>query len=132
VMNQLGLRYNAVGNHEFDRGLAELRRFQNGGCFADKCDGDGGTFPGARFSYLAANVAQQSGGTLFPAYDIATVGGERIAFIGMTLKGTPSIVSPRNIQGLSFRPEVETVNALVPELRSKGAGAIVVLVHQGG
>ena len=133
VMNQLGLQYNAVGNHEFDRGLAELRRFQNGGCFAgERCDGDGGTFPGARFTYLAANVAQQSGGTLFPAYDIATIGGERIAFIGMTLKDTPSIVSPRNIQGLSFREEVETVNALVPELRAKGAGAIVVLVHQGG
>jgi 5'-nucleotidase len=132
VMNQLGLRYNAVGNHEFDRGLTELRRFQRGGCFADKCEGDGGTFPGARFSYLAANVTQQSGGTLFPAYDIATVGSERIAFIGMTLKGTPSIVAPRNIQGLSFRSEVETVNALIPELRSKGAGAIVVLVHQGG
>jgi 5'-nucleotidase len=40
-------------------------------------------------------------------------------------------VQPANVEGLSFRPEVETVNALVPEVRAKGATAIVVLVHQG-
>jgi 5'-nucleotidase len=130
AMNQLGLRFNAVGNHEFDRGLGELKRFQAGGCFANKCEGE--PFPGAKFEYLAANVAMASGGTLFPAYQIAEVGGEKIAFVGMTLKGTPTIVQARNVEGLSFKPEAETVNALVPELRSKGASSIVVLIHQGG
>ncbi len=32
VMNRIGLEFNAVGNHEFDRGSAELLRLQNGGC----------------------------------------------------------------------------------------------------
>ena len=32
AMNRIGLDYNAVGNHEFDRGRAELLRLQNGGC----------------------------------------------------------------------------------------------------
>ncbi len=133
TMNRLGLAYNAVGNHEFDHGEAELMRYQKGGCFpGDVCGGDAGTFPGATFEYLAANVALQSGGTLFPAYDVRDVGGHKVAFVGMTLLDTPSIASPANISGLSFRPEVETVNLLVPEIRAKGAEAIVVLLHQGG
>ena len=39
-----------------------------------------------------------------------------MAFIGLTLKGTPDIVSPDGVAGLEFRDEAETVNALVPEL----------------
>ncbi len=132
VFNALGLSYNAVGNHEFDHGTTELNRYQNGGCFPGDSCGDGGTFPGASFKYLAANVVLQSGGTLFPAYDIKEVGGEKIAFIGMTLKDTPSIVSAANVAGIDFRDEVATVNALVPEIRAKGAASIVVLIHQGG
>ena len=37
VMNRLGLDFNGVGNHEFDRGTAELLRLQNGGCAPDGC-----------------------------------------------------------------------------------------------
>ncbi len=50
----------------------------------------------------------------------------------MTLKGTPGIVTPTGVAGLDFRDEADTVNALVPKLRSQGIEAIVVLVHQGG
>ena len=50
----------------------------------------------------------------------------------MTLEGTPLIVSAAGIQGLEFRDEADTVNALVPELREQGVEAIVVLVHEGG
>jgi 2',3'-cyclic-nucleotide 2'-phosphodiesterase (5'-nucleotidase family) len=32
AMNQVGLEFNAVGNHEFDKGSAELERLQHGGC----------------------------------------------------------------------------------------------------
>ena len=32
AMNRIGLDFDAVGNHEFDRGRAELLRMQNGGC----------------------------------------------------------------------------------------------------
>jgi 5'-nucleotidase len=50
----------------------------------------------------------------------------------MTLEGTPAIVTPSAIAGLSFENEITTVNALVPELVQQGAAAIVVLVHEGG
>ena len=55
-----------------------------------------------------------------------------MAFIGLTLKGTPKIVSPSGVMGLEFRDEATTINALVPELKQRGVEAIVVLIHEGG
>lgn len=141
AMNRLGLDFNAVGNHEFDHGRAELLRLQGGGCHPSdpthSCRGaQVGTpvpFEGAKFRFLAANVVDAaSGKTLFPAYGIKTVAGVRVAFIGMTLAETPTIVTPTGIAGLQFKDEISTVNALIPELRAAGAGVIVVLLHQGG
>ena len=129
----MGLDFNAVGNHEFDDGVHELLRMQRGGCHpTDGCpDGDG--FSGARFGFLAANVRwRDSGLTVFPAYGIRRFEGVPIAFIGLTLEDTPAVVSASGIAGLQFDDEAETVNRLVPRLRSQGVEAIVVVVHQGG
>ena len=73
-----------------------------------------------------------SGKTLFPAYYVKRFQGIPVAFIGLTLKETPTIVMPAGVAGLSFRDEAQTVNALVPELRQQGIEAIVVLIHEGG
>ena len=90
-------------------------------------------FDGAKFHYLAASTfLRGSGKTLFPPYEIRSFDGIPVAFIGLTLKGTPDIISPAAAAGLEFRDEAETVNALVPELRAKGVEAIVVLIHEGG
>lgn len=138
VMNAIGLDYNAVGNHEFDNGVAELRRLQSGGCNPDSQTPTGGscfidpTFVGAKFRYLAANVDQPGMTTLFPAYAVKQIGGAKIAFIGMTLRATPGATIPGATDGLVFRDEVETVNALVPELKSQRVDAIIVVLHQGG
>jgi hypothetical protein len=133
AMNQIGLDLNAVGNHEFDEGTTELLRMQNGGCHpVDGCQ-DGDDFAGADFGFLAANVVDDvSGDPLFPPYSIEDLGGARVAFIGMTLEGTPTIVSAAGIAGWEFRDEADTVNALVPELEAQGVEAIVVLLHEGG
>lgn len=135
AMNLLGLDFGAVGNHEFDRGPAELLRKQNGGCFPGGLQTclEKRAFPGAAFKYLAANVVYTANGkTLFPPYVIKTFEGVRVAFIGVGLKGTPSIVRPQGVFGLTFKDEAETVNALIPELHAQGVHAIIVLVHQGG
>lgn len=137
AMNLIRVDYNAVGNHEFDRGQAELLRMQKGGCekhtVRQPCAVE--PFPGARFSFLAANVVTKDGGTLFPGYSIRRFGkGARevkVAIIGMTLKETPTVVTPAGVAGLTFRDEAETVNALIPRLKAEGADAVVVLVHQG-
>ena len=147
AFNLMDLDYNGVGNHEFDEGITELLRMQYGdqpgfrytpatpdGCHpTDGCeDGDG--FGGADFGFLAANVAyRDTGETIFPPYAIHEFErGAKVAFIGMTLEGTPLIVSPGGIASVRFLDEAETVNALVPHLKAQGIEAIVVLLHEGG
>ena len=144
TLNRIGLEFNAVGNHEFDKGSAELLRLQNGGCKItngaidpNSCKGATvGTpvpFEGAKFKWLSANVvATATGKTLLPAYGIKTFNNVKVAFIGMTLKATPTIVTPTGVAGLEFRDEAATVNALIPELRGQGIESIIVLVHEGG
>ena len=132
-LSMMGLAVTSVGNHEFDEGTDKLLRMQNGGCHpADKCQGPH-PFAGAKFHYLAASTFEKSSGkTVFPPYEIREFHGVPVAFIGLTLKGTPNIVSPVGVAGLEFRDEADTVNALVPELKARGVEAIVVLIHEGG
>src|SRR5882724_431615 len=106
---------------------------KNGGCHpTDNCQGPH-PFQGANFHYLAASTIETATGkTVFPAYEIRTFEGIPVAFIGLTLKGTPNIISPESAAGLEFRDEAETVNALIPELKARGVEAIVVLIHEGG
>ena len=132
AFNLIGLDFNAVGNHEFDEGWSELVRLQEGGCHpVDGCL-DGDDFAGANFQFLAANVTRKDNGkTIFPAYKMRSFAGAKIAFIGMTLEGTPSIVTPSGIADLNFLDEADTVNALIPKLKAKGIETIVVLIHEG-
>ena len=134
AMNLLGLSLASVGNHEFDKGSAELTRMQSGGCGKNTtrvpCRLE--PFAGARFQYLAANVVRTDGSTLFPATAMRQIGPIRIGFIGETLQGTGSIVTPSGVAGLRFADEAATANALVPQLKAQGADAIVLLIHQGG
>jgi 5'-nucleotidase len=145
TLNLIGLEFNAVGNHEFDKGSAELKRLQDGGCKLvdgvpdpNSCRGFGsaaaGSFDGAKFQWLSANVLQtKNGNPLLRPYGVKGFeGGVRVAFIGMTLKATPTIVTPTGVAGLAFQDEADTVNALIPQIRRQGIEAIVVLVHQGG
>ena len=139
AVNRIGIDFNAVGNHEFDKGQQELLRMQHGGCARytalTPCQVDP-SFPGANFGFLAANTVKADGTTLFPATGLKrfTQGGATVTvgFIGMTLKGTPTMVSPSGVAGLRFMDEAETANALVPALKAQGADAIVVVVHEGG
>ena len=138
VANRFGLDFNAVGNHEFDRGRGELLRLQRGGCAQltprKPCQVE--QFGGAKFQFLAASTITETGQTLFPAYAIRTFGkgrnAVRIGIIGLTLKGTSDLVTPGGIKGLNFADEAQSINALIPLLKAKGADAIVVLIHQGG
>lgn len=144
TLNRIGLEFSSVGNHEFDKGSVELLRLQNGGCKQtagvtdpNSCKGASvGTpvpFEGAKFKWLSANVvATSTGKPLLPAFGVKEINGVKVAFIGMTLQATPTIVTPTGVAGLTFLEEAATVNALVPELRAAGIESIVVLIHQGG
>jgi 5'-nucleotidase len=138
AMNMLRLDFNALGNHEFDRGRAELLRMQRGGCAKNTirmpCRVDR-RFRGAAFRELAANTITETGKTLFPGTGIKDFGRGRnrvrIGFIGLTLQGTANLASPAGIVGIHFADEAASANAQVPILKAKGADAIVLLIHQG-
>ena len=159
-LNLAGLQVTSVGNHEFDEGSAELLRMQNGGCHPkDGCQ-DQTPFAGASFEFLGANVflakkydaalwktsqetaTKQPGkpdangkaksAPLLPAYTIKTIGGVKVGFIGMTLEGTPSIVTPTAVAGLRFYPEAYMANYWAQNLKKQGVSTIVVLLHEGG
>ncbi|MER5336498.1 bifunctional metallophosphatase/5'-nucleotidase [Micromonospora sp. NPDC002717] len=133
ALSLAGLDYASVGNHEFDEGADELLRIQNGGCHpVDGC-ADGTPYEGAGFQYLSANAFRTATGQpLLAPYAIHKVQGVKVGFIGMTLEGTPQIVSPQGVAGLTFADEAQTANRYARELRAKGVETIVVLLHEGG
>jgi 2',3'-cyclic-nucleotide 2'-phosphodiesterase (5'-nucleotidase family) len=111
LMNLMGLDAMVVGNHEFDFGLDVLKK----------------RISEARFSVLGANV---EGLDALRPYVIKEVGGVRVAVLGIVTDDTPVATHPKNVEGLAFRPPVETVTRYLPELR-KQASLVVVLSHLG-
>jgi 5'-nucleotidase len=134
ALNGLDLDVTAVGNHEFDEGATELARLQNGGCHpVEGCYEEGKEFQGADFPYLAANVTEEkTGKPLLKPYTVWKKNGVKIGFIGVTLEGTPDIVTANGVKGLRFHDEVETINKYAKELDRKGVKSIVALIHEGG
>ncbi|CAL9528620.1 Endonuclease YhcR [Streptomyces sp. enrichment culture] len=134
AMNALDLDVTGVGNHEFDEGRAELERMQEGGCHPeDGCYAEGRTFEGADFPFLAANVTDDKTGKpiLDPTY-VWEKNGVKIGFIGVTLEGTPNIVTAEGIKGLTFHDEIKTINHYAKKLQRQGVKSIVALIHEGG
>jgi 5'-nucleotidase len=138
ALSMAGLEINAAGNHEFDRGLDELKRLQTGGCKSPKqgvaCQIE--PFKGASYTYLAGNTIQADGTSALPATTLKRFGiGKRrvtIGFIGLTTRMTGTYIDPDGIKGITYADEAETANKLVPGLKAQGADAIVLLIHEGG
>ncbi|MGP3990046.1 bifunctional metallophosphatase/5'-nucleotidase [Streptomyces sp. 3N207] len=140
ALETLGLDVASVGNHEFDEGPDELRRMDAGGCHPkDGCADPDQPYDGADFPYLAANVlprtahkAASARKPILPPYWIKKLpSGERLGFIGLTTKDTPSVVSASMTEDLVFEDEVETIDRYADELDRKGVKAVVTLVHEG-
>lgn len=132
TLNAMELDVSGVGNHEFDEGVTELLRMQDGGCHpVDGCYFPDDPYAGADFQWLAANVVNDDGHTPLPPYEIKRFQNVKVGFIGMTLEATDTLVAAAGIQGWDFLDEAETANALVPELQAQGVEAIVVLLHEG-
>ena len=132
IMNAMGFDLGVVGNHEFDEGVDEMFRLIRGGCHP-VTDPLTGCFEGADFPYLAANVVDtRSGRPILPPYQIQTINGVRIGFIGVVTDETPSIVIAGATEGLTFLDEAQTVNRYVDQLQRRGVQTIVVLAHLGG
>ncbi|MFP5112673.1 bifunctional 2',3'-cyclic-nucleotide 2'-phosphodiesterase/3'-nucleotidase [Bacillaceae bacterium C204] len=131
-MNEIGMDVGTIGNHEFDEGVAEMKRLINGGAHPKTVE-KYGEFEGADFQYVVANVEDEKTGELIlPPYAIKEVDGVKIGFIGVVTTETPSIVTASGVAGVKFTDEVEAVNKYAAELKGKGVEAIVVLAHDPG
>lgn len=113
ILNAMGLEATAVGNHEFDKGTADLR---------DRI------MPESNFPTLGANVD----GLDLPPYWIKEMDGVKVAFIGTVTDDTKNLVSPGLIDDVSFRDAVTVTNQLADELTASGAADVIVaLIHEG-
>ncbi|WFE45929.1 ExeM/NucH family extracellular endonuclease [Verrucosispora sp. WMMD1129] len=120
ALNQAGLLVSAVGNHEFDKGMADLT-----GRVTDRAD----------FPHLGANVYRGDTRAL-PAYSVDTIGGVRVGFIGVVTEQTASLVSPDGIAGITFRDPVAEANLVAGQLKDGNpdngeAEVVVLLAHEG-
>lgn len=124
ALAQSGLDVSAVGNHEFDRGIADLTerilpRF-----------GDGTGSDGRQYG-LGANVRDAvSGAPLLDEYAIVERDGIRIGFIGTVTEQTATSVNPGLIQGVEFTSQLEAANRVAAQI-DELVDATVLLAHDG-
>ncbi|MGA7992534.1 MAG: bifunctional UDP-sugar hydrolase/5'-nucleotidase [Thermoanaerobaculia bacterium] len=113
------MRYDAmaVGNHEFNFGLAVLRKAEKE----------------SAFPWLSANTRNVADGSAaFEEYVVKAVAGIRIGILGLTTPGIPHWEPERNRPGLTWEDPVETAKRLVPVLRGKEkCDFVVALIHSG-
>jgi 5'-nucleotidase len=145
ALNMMGVDFASVGNHEFDRGRKHLIRMQEGGCdgpcagapYPEKFGGFNPVFPGASFTYLAANVKNADGSQFLKGSAVkqfTSYGGTRIkvGVIGAVLEATPTVVTPAGVAGLSFVNETKAANAEAQALLAEGVKTNILVIHQGG
>ncbi|MFE5480899.1 bifunctional metallophosphatase/5'-nucleotidase [Streptomyces sp. NPDC056527] len=144
VLNKLGLRFSAVGNHELDVSPDFLvEHIEEGRCFGkvdvDSCftDSTGRRFHGADFDFQSANiVSSQTGRPIVDPYRIewfGAPGGKRVpvGFITTTVEATvtgSTSYQPR----LRALDQAQTIERYTKELKRRGVEAIVLNVHEGG
>lgn len=116
IMNAIGFDAMALGNHEFDWGLAVLKKRQ----------------AQAAFPMLAANIIDRTSGRpldFVRPYVIIAKQGVKVAVVGLITPDTAVTTNPRYVGGLIFADPVETLKRLIPELKSQGVDIIVALCH---
>jgi 5'-nucleotidase len=118
VLNALHLDASAAGNHEFDKGAADLT-----GRLSDAAD----------FPFLAANVFKADHSPLLKKYELFTIDGVDVAVVGAVTEETPSLVSPAGIEGLTFEDPTDSINQTVDELEALAdpPDVIVASIHEG-
>jgi 5'-nucleotidase len=127
VLNALGVKASAVGNHEFDKGFADL---------TDRVIG-AGAVRNAAWDYLGANVYKTGTTTpVLPEYQVYTVAGVTVGVIGVVTQETPSLVSSIGIKGLTFGDPVAAVNRVAEQLSDGNpangeAQVLVAEYHEG-
>ena len=122
ALNAAGLDVSAVGNHEFDKGFADLTER---------------VIPRADWEYLGANVYHKdTTDPALPEYWLQKFQGVTIGFVGAVTDELPSLVSPAGIADITVGSPVDAANRVADQLsdgkkKNGEADIVVMLVHEG-
>ncbi len=117
-MNAVSFDAMALGNHEFDWGVAKLEE----------------RIAQSKFPYLGANVRLKQNGKAAPfvkEYIIVERKGLKIGLIGLATPQTAFMTNPKMIEAYEFADPLKTVERLMPQLKSEGAEIVIVVSHLG-
>jgi 2',3'-cyclic-nucleotide 2'-phosphodiesterase / 3'-nucleotidase / 5'-nucleotidase len=124
--NAMGYNVATFGNHEFDWGQVNLANRTSE----------------ATYPYVTANIVKNDTGNCATAgwtkpdfadapYQIQTVNGVKVAFVGVTTTETPTITVATSTAGLCFKDPAESILHYYDAMKAAGANMIVVLSHLG-
>ena len=118
AMNALHYDVMAVGNHEFNYGLANLNAARDA----------------AQFPWLSANTTLANGSheKPFAPYIVKIVNGIKVGIIGLTTPGVPSWEEPDHYRGYHFEPGVAAAERAIAELEAKHSPDVVILIAHSG
>lgn len=124
ILNKMNYDAMAVGNHEFDFGLDEAKKYKEI----------------LKFPLLSSNT-YVNGARLFEASTIIdkdkNVKGDEVVVIGVTTPETATKTHPKNVQGVTFKDPIPEVLNVVKEIQAKAKATgddyktYVVLAHLG-
>ena len=124
ILNQMQYDAMAVGNHEFDFGLDEAKKYKEI----------------LKFPLLSSNT-YVDGARLFEAATIVDKDknreGDEFVVIGVTTPETATKTHPKNVKGVTFTEPIAEVNKVVEEIEAKAKAEgkdykhYVVLAHLG-
>lgn len=124
ILNEMAYDAMAVGNHEFDFGLDEVKKYKEI----------------LKFPLLSSNT-YINGARLFEASTIVdknkNVEGDEFVVIGVTTPETATKTHPKNVQGVTFTEPIKEVTSVIDEIEARAAAEgknyknYVVLAHLG-
>ena len=124
ILNEMGYDAMAVGNHEFDFGLDEAKKYKEI----------------LNFPLLSSNT-YVNGARLFEAATIVDknkdIAGDEFVVIGVTTPETATKTHPKNVKGVTFTEPIAEVNKVIEEIQAKALAEgkdykhYVVLAHLG-
>ena len=124
ILNEMNYDAMAVGNHEFDFGLDEAKKYKEI----------------LKFPLLSANT-YVNGARLFEAATIVDKDknreGDEFVVIGVTTPETATKTHPKNVKGVTFTEPIAEVNKVIEEIQAKALAEgkdykhYVVLAHLG-
>lgn len=117
VLKEMGMKYSAVGNHEFDWGIDKIETWNKD------------------IQFLASNIYDKTTGKPVEwakPYAIEEVSGIKIGFLGLATPESAYKTKPENVATLEFKNPTEAADIWSKHLREKeNVDLIIVLSHLG-